>query len=332
MDTMPTTCTLQHRGFAVLGAIIFRSDSDGTPVLAMPIGGQDAVVPLRSLQRELDIRDDSPDGRMLGLIAASLDFVSGLRPGEPLPAEVISGEASWEPRAEHRARAERNLQMQLIAWLGRGSNPGSGQDVGRGASGLGRLSEDAGLRASIQNALAEAAEAIGVPNAEAVLPLIATVVDELAYIEELRETLLGSVRRMAGCVAALGGGWRGDSTRLDALKQVQRLSAVALEQIVRRFTDIDGETSQIITTLRSVDTVRTFIRTNRDWLHRSRRAWEPILNAWRMPPHRLDDAAWVLMQRTYQFLAPRFMPFQEWQSAKTRRGDGAMDGKAVLRW
>ncbi len=321
---MPTTCVLEHRGFAVLGPILFRrSDADGAPVLAMPFEGRQAIVPLRSLQRELDIRDDSPDGRMLVLIAASLDYVAGLRPGEPLPAEIISGEASWQPRAEHRARAERNVQIQLVTWLGHASDT---------APALGRLSEDAGLRASIQRALSEAAAAIGVPNAEAVLPLIATVVDELAYIEALRDTLLGTVRQLVASAAALGGGWRGDSTRLDALKQVQRLSAIALTQIGRRFADIDRETSQIITTLRTVETMRVFIRSNRDWLHRSRRAWEPILNAWRMPPQRLDDAAWALVQRTYHFLAPRFMPVQEWQTAAMRTMRSGRDEKTVLRW
>ena len=61
------------------------------------LGEREAALPLRALQREFDIADESEDGRMLALIAASLDFVTSLRLGDALPAEVLSGEASWEP-------------------------------------------------------------------------------------------------------------------------------------------------------------------------------------------------------------------------------------------
>ena len=80
-----------------------RAEADDTPVMVMSLGERTAAVPLRALQRELGIADDSPDGRMLGLIAQSLDFVAGLQIGDPLPAEVLDGRASWTPGATHRA-------------------------------------------------------------------------------------------------------------------------------------------------------------------------------------------------------------------------------------
>ncbi len=261
MTDMPSVCALSHRGFAILGDVVFRrSDTDGVAVLAIPIGEREATMPLRSIQREFGIIDDCDDGRMLALIAESLDYVAGLRMGDPLPAEVTSGEASWEPKSQHHQCAERRLQMQLVAWLERNG----------GAAGNGKIGNDAGQRASIQTALREAATAIGVANAEAVLPLIAAVAGELAYIEALRDTLLQRVAGMVEHCATLGVGWRGDSTRLDTLKQVQRLSKIALSKIALRFDEIDGQTSEIIATLSNVDAQRVFIRSNRDWLHRSR--------------------------------------------------------------
>ena len=58
-------CTLQHHVFNTLGQISFRrSSSDGTPVMVVPMGDKEASVPLRALQREFAITDESPDGRM----------------------------------------------------------------------------------------------------------------------------------------------------------------------------------------------------------------------------------------------------------------------------
>ena len=61
---------------------------------------------------------------MLGLIAQSLDFVACLRIGDALPAEVLSGAASWEPDELHLQIANARLQWQLVAWL----NSGTGAD------------------------------------------------------------------------------------------------------------------------------------------------------------------------------------------------------------
>ena len=65
------------------------------------------------------------DGRMLDLIAQSLDFIGGLRIGDPLPPEVLSGEASWEPDELHLQIANARLQWQLVTWL----NSGTGADA-----------------------------------------------------------------------------------------------------------------------------------------------------------------------------------------------------------
>jgi hypothetical protein len=95
-------CCLVHRVFAMFGQPLFRrAESDGAPVMVVHLGEKDATIPLRALQREFGIEDDTEDGRMLGLIAQSLDFIAALRIGDPLPPEVLSGEASWQPDEAH---------------------------------------------------------------------------------------------------------------------------------------------------------------------------------------------------------------------------------------
>src|SRR3954471_8532274 len=98
-----------------------RAESDGAPVMVVKLGDREAAIPLRSLQREFAIADDSDDGRMLGLIAQSLDFIPLLRIGDALPTEVLSGVASWEPDQVHLEIAKGRLQWQLVAWLNSGT-------------------------------------------------------------------------------------------------------------------------------------------------------------------------------------------------------------------
>ena len=44
--------------------------------MVVKLGEKEAAIPLRSMQREFGIADESDDGQMLGLIAQSLDFIT----------------------------------------------------------------------------------------------------------------------------------------------------------------------------------------------------------------------------------------------------------------
>ena len=90
-----TRCEFQRNIFASFGEVRFRrSLTDGVPIMAMPLGEREAQLPLGALRRELGIEDDSPDGRMLDLIDSALDYVPSLAPGDKLPSEVLTGDAS----------------------------------------------------------------------------------------------------------------------------------------------------------------------------------------------------------------------------------------------
>ena len=334
LDTAPQNrCTLQHRGFVALGSILFRrSGADNAPVMVLPLGGREASVPLRAVQRELAIEDDSEDGRMFGLIAGSLDFVAGLRPGDLLPTEVLTGEASWEPGPRHRRRALARLRLSMVAWLGAQTGDTSLAPASLTPE---RLEQDPDLRAALDAGLARAAQILDVPGGRVgAAALLERAGAELAYIEALREALLCRIQAMAATLEALGrGGWRGDATRLDWLNQAQRLSAIALRRIGGRFAEVDAQTGEVVATLGNIESQRVFIRSNRDWLHRSRLAWEPILRQWDAPHVRLDDAAWALIGRTYGFLAQRFMPVQEWQAFNATHGARLLgQPEPVLLW
>ena len=66
-----------------------------------------------------------------------------------------------------------------------------------------------------------------------------------------------------------------------------------------------------------MESQRNLIRSSRDNFYRSSRAWEPTLHDWEQSDHLTDVELWQLIDRTYHFLAPRYMPVQEWQAFVT---------------
>jgi hypothetical protein len=311
LDRVPDHCVLHSPVFTRLGEGTFRrAETDGAPVMVVPLGDGFASLPLRSLQREFGIEDDSPDGRMLALIAESLEFVSSLMIGDPLPSEVLNGKASWEPTAKHQATAAAKLRLQLIDWL----DPSLVANESELPS-LERMESDPKLRASVQKAFERAAEELKLPNVQAVAQLVSEIAGELAYIEALRDRFLRRVQSMVVRIDAIAAGVVSQDRKM-LLARISRLAHLALDQIAGRFILVDGQTREVLSTLRNASAHRSFIRSHRDWLFKSSRGWEPILVEWdasAMPG--LDDATWARLNRTYHFLAPRFMPVQEWFSA-----------------
>jgi hypothetical protein len=311
----PDHCCLVHRVFAMFGDPLFRrAESDGTPVMAVHLGEKEAAIPLSSLRREFGIEEGSDDGRMLELIAQALDFVAGLRIGDPLPPEVLSGEASWEPDEVHLQIANARLQWQLVTWL----NSGTGADAEHlDAESLLQVADDPARRQQVQQAFAKAAEVLGLPDRAAVIGLVEELARELAYIEALRDRLLRRAKVMVEKLNRIAKAFRGDASHLETLTQVRRLAATALKQISHHFDELDAQTGEVMSALRNADSQRTFIRSHRDWLYRTQRAWQSLLAEWEGAGISFDEGVLQLLNRTYQFLAVRFMPVTEW-AATTR--------------
>jgi hypothetical protein len=304
---MADHCVLEHRMFRVLGASLFRrAETDGAPSVIVMLGDREAALPLRSLQYEFGIDDDSADGQMLVLIAGALDFVSCLRIGDPLPAEVLSGTASWEPDPAHMHLASAKLRLQLVGWLNSGSTTANaGLDPGH----LAHLDDNPALRQRVQEAFDRAAEELGVPDKESVVQMVEKLAGELAFIEALRDRLLNRVSLMSLKIERMAAGPRPDGVPMETLTQVRRLASKALREISLRFDELDAQTGEVMSALRNADSQRAFIRSNRDWLYRSLRAWEPILCEW----DAMGDVRGTFIH-TYRFLAPRFMSVTEWIS------------------
>jgi hypothetical protein len=313
-------CLLDHALFSKLGNICFRrATTDGTPMMIVPFGEREAGVPLRSLQHAFGIPDETPDGQMLGLIAESLDYVTSLQIGDPLPAEVVNGGASWEPTDRHRQIAATRLRLQLLAWI----DPAAAQEAGADGGPDPSLEDDPAVRAKVQAAFREAATALDLPNAEAVVAVVERLTGEFAYIEALREGLLFRVQALASRLSRHAGSpSRADGQRREVITQVRRLTELALGEFRNRFAEIDAQTGEVIATLRNADSQIAYTRSNRDTLYRSLRAWDPILEAWDNVDKRGGGADWGAIAETYQFLARRYLPSSEWPSFNSLRQAG----------
>ena len=323
-------CRLQHKLFTTLKNPVFRrSDVDGAPVIVIHLGEKEAAVPLPSLGREFGIEENSPDGRMLALIAQALDFVSALSPGDKLPSEILTGEASWQPEPAHFQLAATRVRLQLVEWLKSGAR---GEERSLDAGSLLQVADGPGLRAQVQEALSRAAIALALPTAAIVLDLLERLGRELAYIEALRDRLLRRLRVVVAKVHTLFHGFRGDATQIERITQVRRLFTIALNQISTRFEELDARTGEVMSALRNIDKQQVFIRSHRDWLYRSQRAWEPILVQWEAASEELDFALFALLGRTYQFLAPRFMPVTEWLSTSRQGRAFRSNGAQRMIW
>jgi hypothetical protein len=304
----PEICELHGKLFHSFPDIVFRqAEADQTAVMAFRLGDKEATLPLSRIGGEFGIKTGSPDAKMIELITTALEFVTCLRLGDRLPAEVVTGLASWTPKSEYRLLAEARLRMQLIAWL----TPSAEQVEASGQTLL-TLAEDPLIRAQAQEAMARAAKDLGFANAQEVLARMEDLATELSYLEHLRACFLDRLDAMDAKIGALAVRVRAGTGGYETVSQVRKLLAAAKRKIHGRFEDLDAQTGEIIAALRNLDQQRAFIRAGRDWLYRNFRGFEPYLDRFDQFDAQTDQDIPSLLNPLYHFLAPRFMPATEW--------------------
>jgi len=323
MSNLPEICELHGKLFHSFPEIVFRrAEADQVAVMAFRLGDKEAALPLSRIGGEFGIKPDSPDAQMIELITVALDFVTSLHLGDRLPAEVVSGHASWFPKSEYRLLAEARLRMQLIAWL----TPESEQVEASGKTLL-ALAEDPAIRAQAQDAMSRAAKDLGLTNAQEVLARMQDLAEELAYLEHLRARFLDRLDGMDNKISVLAQRVRAGTGGYDTISQVRKLLAVAKRKIHGRFEDLDAQTGEIIAALQNLDQQRAFIRAGRDWLYRNFRAFEPHLDRSERFDGQQETDLPSLLHPLYHFLAPRFMPAKEW--LRHQRTEAKINARAM---
>jgi len=177
----------------------------------------------------------------------------------------------------------------------------------------------------VQSAAREAAAVLDLPNATAVARLLAAAAHEMGFVEALRDRLLRRAGLLLAQVDTLGASVGHNLGAIELLSRVRRLAGIAYEKLRARFHALDACTADVMDVLRDVECWACAVRIHRDWLYSSLRAWEDILTAWESGGNVWSQDTWHLLRRTYRFLAPRFMPVQDWQiTHHARRLDAAL--------
>ncbi len=322
-----TTISFKEKVFtAVDGSYFRRSDETNEPVFILNLGGEEVMLPFKGIRREFNVEEDSPDDKMLDLVANSLEYVKIVMPGDDIPKEILTGEASWEVTDEHLRVARQRISMQLVSWISGEENLITDPEQ------LMQIAEDPATQAKINSAFDDAAAALGDEDAtkETVIERIEDLARELGYIETLREkfrnvlmaeTKVKRIRHLAGKQRSL----------LDSATSVAQLITKAASEFNDEFEHLDGQTGEIIGVLKNIDSQKEYIRSVRDTLYRRLIAWEDLLIAWDEHPEHCSSNTVDLLRETYRFLAPRYMETDDWALlSKAQQPEDA--GKSEVVW
>ncbi|MDR3435499.1 hypothetical protein [Telmatospirillum sp.] len=277
----------------------------GEPVMAVHISNNEALLPFPGLKREFNLNEH--DCRMLDVLADGLKYVNGLKMGEALPKEILTGEASWDPSKRHELIAHQRITMQLVSWM-------SGSDtLITDPDELLQLAEDPATKKRVNDAFGEAAERIGIGrnNREQMLEYVKKLSHELAYVEALRDkmTELSSVQQK---VLGLRKVYSRERSVAEVLDQVVKLVELAMTDFSGRFLELDGQTGEILAVLKNLENQVLFIRDKRDDLHIRLMAWDDVIRDWKSVEVCVSYKVNDLIAQFYRFLAPRFMKVDDW--------------------
>lgn len=315
---------LEHKVFKSFEECHFqKSDLSDEALFVLKMAeGSVVSLPLKAVCKEFGIDPDSNDGELIGLVDKSLDFVNVLRPGDDLPLEVLTGEASWDVDEDHRAIAYNRLTMQLVTWMS------GNEELITDPEQLMQIAEDPATKKKINQAFDEVADKlnIGRENREEVVNLVHQVAEELSYVETLRDKYR-NVKKIDRKLQELRRIYAHEKGVLETVTQVIRLIDDAMKKFESSFDEIDANTGEIMSVLRNFTTQRQYIRTKRDDLYRRLRAWEPLFERWETMELERGAPAVRLVRDTYQFLAPRFMKVKEWLMM-TKVQDGIAAGQS----
>ena len=299
----------EDRALAGLRNPSFRRGQGGVgrAELTFELGENTVSLPLAGVRQEFAISEGSPDSRLLDLIAQGLAFVPVLRPGDPIPSEVLTGDPSWEVAERHRHLAARRVNGQLVAWLA-----GENTDSIDGRR-LDQLARDPRMKEKINAAFAGIASELGFgqDEKERVIDLIQELVHELAYIEALRESAKG-IQRVGEKIRDLQKLYGAEFGIKEIADAVNRLMRNAVGEMRDHFTQLDAVTTDIVGTLRHLRRRILEIRAARDELYKRLVVWQDPIAAWMEAPLVRSGDSIELLRETYRFLAPRYMDSAEW--------------------
>lgn len=303
--------SFEHSFFASVEGAYFRlSEQTDEPVFVMDLGDNNEVsLPFPGIMREFGIAEDSDDARMLEYVGNGLFYVRILRPGDKIPKELLTGEASWEVTTEHRKVAYQRLTLQMVTWL-------SGDEIAiTNPAELAQVADDPKTKEKVKAAFGEAAEQLGFGTGEGavdqVIELLEKLAEEFAYIEALRDRHQ-NVLMMNEKIQGLRKLYAQEKTIFEIVEPVARLMLVAVKDYQNLFDQVDAQTGEIMAVLKNIDAQTKFVQKLRDDLYRRLVSWDEMFTIWKPAAIIKSETSESALRRAYRFLAPRFMQADDW--------------------
>lgn len=296
-----------HKVFTVEGCV-FRKTEDGRDIgLFVPMGDILAAITVGQLRSTFEITPDSNDGQLLDKVVQALQYIKQLYPGDSVPVEVLDGSAFWMVEDQYLALAKARITMQLIAWH-------TGEATGEiDAHQIVELSEDPDNVKLVEDAYVAMAEKLDYPpdKTQDVIELAGKLAQELSYVEALRDKL-ARTRQFQIKLGKLFAVSEEDKNLRESITRCNTLLNNPIKHIFTMFDDLDGNTGEILQTLRGYEAQVKYIRETRDEFRAIYLLWEEILDQWMefesIDPQEIDN----MIRITYRFAASNFAQKDDW--------------------
>jgi len=303
-----THFSFEHKVFGVKGVHFALTPDGREPAFHALLGDLPIAITLPTLRQEFEIKPDSSDAELLGVIERSLKYVKVIRPNDSIPREILDGSASWQCEDRHLMIAKGRLSLQIASWLS------GDESVVVDLAALEQLVEDPLTKQKVDQAFGEIAEKLGMgrERKNEIVDRIDDLARELSYIEALRErygTVLEIIRKLNELVRA----YRGDRTVTQEISRVRSLLMRPQQEFDTLFAQCDAMTGEILAVLKKFDSQVEFVRDMRDDLHSKLMQWDDVIEAWRgveaVKGEKQENAIKVI----YRFAAHNFPQRQDWK-------------------
>ncbi len=303
-----TDFAFQHKLF-LLPSVVFKLANDGSgPVMQLDLEAVRATISAGTICESFGIPAGSADSRLIDLLPRALKYIKEVRHGDSIPSEILDGRASWLIDPKYTEIANAKLTVQLVGWM-----QGEQIDLMAAEQALEKANDETTKR-KVQDAFSAIAEKLGYARdrRSEVVDLVGRLGDELAYIEALRDRLLGRVRRMLAMFKTLEAGYRRERSVYEEIERTLLLLAKPARKLSDMFDELDANVGEILPTLRDYKTRVEYIRKQRDRLRELFLMWEEILELWSSLEAEPSSMAEQAIRHTYRFAARNFPQGSQW--------------------
>lgn len=300
-DLAITHFEFKHRVFQTPGARFLLKGQQRVPTFRIDMGDMDGLIEIPILKKEFSIAPGSPDDRLIDLAVDGLRYVPDIKPGDTIPSELLTGQASWAVSPKHKKIAEQRLQVQLLSWV-------SGKEMLlTDPQEISNFLQQIENREKLRTAFANAAAALGYQpeNTEPVIKQLELLARELCYIEALRDRYT-LIPKIAEKMVELGKSYGSDRNAKLELNRVLALLQTGIQEYTEIFAEADAQTGEIVAAMKSIERQVGCIRQIRDTLHSLLMQWDPHINDTGKWHTRRTPETDKVLSSLYRFLAPRF--------------------------